>query len=337
MPSDPSTRRPASLDRVIEAFSLAPHAVQCFDPAASAGMLGNAQPRFDAQRPLLVLAPQFEVARGHLDERYPAGTAVRVLASGQVRDVALDALPGHAEAWLLPALPPEEDLRSLDGLRGVMERLFGPDGCPWDREQTAETLRPFFLEECYELVDAIDRGDHEGLREELGDVFAHLFMQTAIAQVEGRFSVEEVAAYASAKFVRRHPHVFGDEQAEGTEQLLGRWEEIKADERTARGETGAEEPGALDSVPRAAPSLQRVQAMLRRAERTAPELVTWMDPREAAAWFDGESNEENLGELLWAAVAIANGAGVDAEETLRRLANQFAAEFAEHERARRTS
>src|SRR5690606_34248986 len=107
----------------------------------------------------VVLAAQVEAARPLVRARYRPDLDARVVLDGVVSTRKAAALPLDAEAWLLPALPPEADTRSIDGLRGVMERLFGPDGCPWDKEQTHATLRPYLLEEAYELVDAIDRND----------------------------------------------------------------------------------------------------------------------------------------------------------------------------------
>ncbi|MDA1240395.1 MAG: MazG family protein, partial [Chloroflexi bacterium] len=248
-----------ALEGALRALDLPPHRLQAFDPA---------HPDFDAQRTLLVLPAQFEVARPLVRRRYPASKVARVVIDGIARETPVAALPFDATAWLLPALPPEEDRRSLEGLRRVMERLFAPDGCPWDREQTPETLRRFLIEEVYELVDAIDRGDQAGLREEIGDVLAHMFMQTALAQQSGAFTLDDVAEYANTKFVRRHPHVFGEEESGSPEALLDRWEAIKATERAEKGEAEATRPeGALDSVPRAAPALQRAQMLARRAAR----------------------------------------------------------------------
>jgi uncharacterized protein YabN with tetrapyrrole methylase and pyrophosphatase domain len=331
MPERSPTPAPTStLAIALAAFDLQPHEIQAFDPA---------YPRFDAQRPLLVLAPQFAAAREPLAGRYPADTVARALTDDGVSDVplsALDEAARHAVAWLLPALPPERDHRALAGLRGVMERLYAPDGCPWDREQTHETLRPYLLEETYELVDAIDRGDHADLEEELGDVFAHLFMQTTLAQLAGEFTVEDVVEHAVAKFVRRHPHVFGDEVADSQEALLARWAQIKESERAERAAT-TDEPvaGELDSVPRAAPALQRAQAMLRRVRRSAPGFLSPTDAPAAAGAFVAAPDDATLAALLWAVADAADAAGIDAEETLRLAANGFAERFARHEQAAR--
>ncbi len=302
-----------SLDHLARTLGIALHQVQAFDPD---------YPDFDAQRPLLVLPPQFEVARPLVRRRYPPATAARVVEDGAVRETPVAALPLDVAGWLLPALPPQEDLRSLKGLRGTMERLFGPDGCPWDREQTHETLRRFLLEETYELVDAIDRGDMPGLREEVGDVLAHMFMQTAIAQQAGTFSLEDAVEYATAKFVRRHPHVFGDEETDTPDALLTKWEQIKAQERADRGEDEAPE-GALDSVPAAAPSLQRAQALFRRAQRAglaAPDR----QPRESLL----AAVEAEQWPLALASMArLLQEADVDAEETLREVTARFTRAF----------
>ncbi|MFA7249583.1 MAG: MazG family protein [Dehalococcoidia bacterium] len=314
MASPPSAPRPApSLDALVALFGLAPHEVQVFDPA---------HPRFDATRPLIVLAPQFQAARALVRLRYAPDAGVRVARAKRLGTAAVAALPLDAEAWLLPPLRPEEDRASLAGLRGVMERLFAPDGCPWDREQTPQTLRRYLLEEAYELVDAIDRDDAAGMREELGDLFAHLFMQTALAQQAGRFSAEDVAAYAHAKFVRRHPHVFGDEEAGSTAQLLDRWEAIKSAERAQ--DADAAPQGALDSVPRAAPALQRVQSLTSRAQRAG----LGPPPEEARAVARAAVDAGDALGLLVAAIRVAEAHDVNAEETLREAAQRFSAVFA---------
>ena len=320
MPTDsgPSLAIP-SLDRLVTAFGLAPHEVQVFDPA---------RPRFDAQRPLIVLAAQAEAARPLVRRRYAPATAARVFMNGAVQVVRAATLPLDAEAWLLPALTPEEDRRSIDGLRGVMERLFGPDGCPWDREQSHASLRPYLLEEAYELVDAIDRDDMPGLREEIGDVISQMFMLTTIADLAGSFSLEDAVEYANEKFVRRHPHVFGDEVASTPEALLGKWEEIKARERAARGEAEESAPeGALDSTPAAAPSLQRAQSLIRRARRAGlAELGA--SPRDVVA---SALERQDWPAALWAVALLAGEEGFDAEETLRQTATAFTRAFRELE------
>ena len=137
-----------------------------------------------------------------------------------------------------------------------MEHLFGPDGCPWDKEQTHATLRPYLLEEAYELVDAIDRDDMPGLREEIGDILAQMFMLTTIANLDGSFTLEDAAQSANEKFVRRHPHVFGDEAASSpasAKVLNQRWDAIKAQERAAEARRALTTPSRAPSTPRRRP------------------------------------------------------------------------------------
>lgn len=309
-----------SLDPLLDLLDLPPRAVQAFDPD---------HPQFTAARPLLVLPEEFSAARAVLAGRLPADHPARAIEGGRVVVTTVAELPDEAEVWLVEPAPPESDLASIEGLRGVMERLFGPDGCPWDRQQTHESLRKFFLEEAYEAVDAIDRGDLDGLREELGDVLAHIFMQTALAQQSGAFTAEEVAGAAARKMVRRHPHVFGDEVAGSQEELLRRWDELKAEERPNGGAAGPDAPDDVyTSVPFAAPALTRAQDLLGRAQRAGH--VSAATPAEArdivAAVLNGLAPVPTvgpLGELLWAIVALARASDVDAEEALRLAATAF--------------
>ncbi len=312
-----------SLDSLLALLELPPRALQAFDPE---------HPQFSAARPLLVLPEEFDAARAVLAARLPFDHAARAVVGEEVVTTTVDALPGDASAWLIDPAPPESDLASIEGLRGVMERLFGPDGCPWDGEQTHESLRKYFLEEAYEAVDAIDRGDLDGLREELGDVLAHIFMQTALAQQSGAFTAEDVADAAARKMVRRHPHVFGDGVAGSQEELLRRWDELKAEERAedaANGEVAADD--VYSSVPLATPALTRAQDLLGRAQR-AGDAAT-IEPSEAraevAAALGALSSTppvEELGALLWSVMALARASAVDAEEALRLASTAFVAE-----------
>jgi tetrapyrrole methylase family protein/MazG family protein len=320
MSPTPSSRdRTPSLDALIAALELSPERVQAFDPQA---------PRIDAQRPLLVLPAAFEAARTLLGERYPASHPARVLQGGEPRDAEFPTLPDDAEAWLIAPLAAEQDHPSLAALRAVIERLYGPGGCPWDREQTHETLRHFLLEESYEVAEAIDAGDLGGLREELGDLLVQILMHAAMAQEAGEFTLEEVVAHASRKMVRRHPHVFGEEEAGDSAALLTRWDEIKAEERAGRGDGGVR--AALDAVPSAAPALLRAAALQGRAERAghAPPATSPAERlHEALDALDGASPdadaESRVGELLWAAVALAREREIDAESALRAAAAAF--------------
>ena len=318
-----------SLDQLLVVFGLAQRELQVLDPAHR---------HFDATRPLVVLPPQFEGARALIDDRYPREHRARLLTVAGVVEATTVELASEAQAWLIEALAPEEDVRSPNGLRAIMERLCAPDGCPWDREQTHESLRRYVIEEAYELVDAIDRGDLDGLREELGDVLMHVVMHAALAQERGEFTFEQVVEGITRKMVRRHPHIFGDEEAGSTEQLWERWDQIKAAERAeaaAAGETA--EAGALDSVPKAAPALQRAQSLQRRAVRAGAIEPSdrALDELATAVARLGDIAPPDVAEVLWAAVRLANAHDIDAEEALRERAHGFTGAFADLERRAR--
>jgi len=153
---------------------------------------------------------------------------------------------------------------SFAELVAVMARLRGPDGCPWDREQTHATLRPYLLEEAYEALEAIDVEDDGELCKELGDVLLQVVFHAQIASEEGRFDIEEVGRAIVDKLIRRHPHVFGDIDVEGADQVLQNWEQIKKQERQTEGK---EQPSLLEGIPKHLPALLRAQRIQSRAAR----------------------------------------------------------------------
>ena len=316
-----------SLDTILDAFGLAPSEVQAFDPA---------HPHVDAQRTLLVLAAQREPAAAVIAERYPPAHGVMSLTTEGVTETTTDALdPGDpAEAWLVSPLAPEQDARSLEGLRGIMERLYSPDGCPWDYDQTHESLRSYLIEESYEAIEAIDRGDLDGLREELGDILLQVFFHAVVAQASGAFTLDDIAETIVRKMVRRHPHVFGDaERGSTAEEQWTRWDAIKAAERAEAGKSG-DEDSPFASLPVALPALQRAQSVLGRATRAglgeAPSagaaLPALAAAIEALAGAPAGERDERLGALLWAAAAYARAEDVDAEGALRERTTRFIAE-----------
>ena len=311
-----------SLDAVREAFGLAAHELQAFDPA---------RPRFDAQRPLLVLPGQMAAAAARIAERYPEAHPARALIGGAARPCPARDLPRSAGAWLVAALAPHADLRAADGLRAIMARLCGPDGCPWDGAQTHESLRGALLEESYEAVEAIDRGDAGGLREELGDLLMQIVFHSTIAEATGAFTLDDVVEAVNRKLLRRHPHVFAGEKARDADAVWARWDEIKAQERAAGGGDGSP-ASALASLPRALPALQRAQTLAGRAARAGlgPPEPAPLDALDAAlralreADPSGGRRAGRLGALLWAAVRYARAHGIDAESALRERTQRFA-------------
>ena len=313
-----------SLDAILEAFGLATYQVQVLDPL---------HPVFNAQRPLLILAPQFEEALPLVGKRYPASHTAHVLFDGTVRHVSTNELPQDSEAWLIDAITYEQDIRTASALRAIMARLYGPEGCPWDGEQTHESLRSYLIEESYETVEAIDRSDLDGLREELGDLLMQIVFHTTIAETSGEFTFEDVLESINSKMLRRHPHVFAGEQVKDSSEVWTRWEAIKAQERAATG-TDNSAVSSLISVPRTLPALQRAQTLIGRVERAKgstdqPPLEALMSALQALDTDVKAPSAELFGSLLWATVRYARSLELDAESVLREQANRFIENTAE--------
>jgi len=220
-----------------------------------------------------------------------------------------------------------------ESLLDLMNRLRDPGGCPWDQQQTMADLKGYLLEEAYEVVDAIDAGDMEGLREELGDLLFQVVFLSRIAQEEGRFSVDEVLGGIVEKMVRRHPHVFGDARAETSADVLRQWEAIKKSEKN---HDAAE--SLLDGLPRSLPALLRAQRLTTKAARVG---FDWPGPREVLgkvseelgeigeALASGEAGrvEEEIGDLLFAVANLARHMGLDPETALQRANGKFVRRF----------
>ena len=216
---------------------------------------------------------------------------------------------------------------ALLDLVAVEARLRGPGGCPWDREQTHASLARHLLEEAYETLEAIDEGDPEHLREELGDLLLQVVFHAQIAADEGRFDIDAVARGITEKLVRRHPHVFAGARAETAADVIQHWEAVK------REEEGRTDP--LGGIPKALPALQLAAKLQRRAERLG---LAWPPGEEPAARLraavagalgagEGGDREAAVGELLLAAVALAQALTVDPEAALRRAAGRFSERF----------
>ena len=200
----------------------------------------------------------------------------------------------------------------LQRLVEVMDRLRSPGGCPWDAEQTHESLVKYLLEESYEFIDSVDAKDREGMREELGDVLLQVYFHSRIAQDHPTdpFSIEDVERAIADKLIRRHPHVFEGLQVSGTEEIIDNWEEIKAKEK---GRTSA-----LDGVALAQPALPLVEKLLYRAEKYKVniELTKYQSDKPAT--------EESVGEALASIIAWARDNEIDPENALRLYGRQIA-------------
>jgi tetrapyrrole methylase family protein/MazG family protein len=225
-------------------------------------------------------------------------------------------------------VPPLDGVSSFEGLQETVARLRAPGGCPWDREQTHESLRSSLLEEAYETVAAIEAGDTAGLQEELGDLLLQVLIHAQIASEEGEFNAASVVSGIDAKLKHRHPHVFGDLVVSGSEDVLRNWERSKRDEK-------GEKASVLDGVPVAMPALQQADAYSRRAARVG---FDWSDPRgvgdkvrEEMAELEeartADEREKELGDLLFAIVNWGRWLKVDAESALRRANARFASRF----------
>jgi len=241
----------------------------------------------------------------------------------------------------LPAQGAEPGERPYAGGVGaifdIARRLRAPDGCPWDREQTHRSLRPYLLEEAYELLEVIDRDlDDAKLREELGDVLLQVAMHAAIAEEQGRFDAVAVSEGAAAKMVARHPHVFGDEQVADAEAVLRNWERRKAEEAARLGRA-AETP--LDRVPASLPALAWTYNMQKRAARVGFDVDTpagsaaalealAVEARRGAETGDPEAAARAVGDLLQAAVALARKLSVNPEDALRAAGQRYRDRFA---------
>ena len=224
------------------------------------------------------------------------------------------------------------DGQSLSKLVDVMRTLLSPEGCPWDREQTLESLRPYVIEEAHEVVDAIDEGDPEHLREELGDLLLQVVFQAELAEKKNWFGIDGVVDAICEKLVRRHPWVFDDEKVDDSSGALNSWEAIKAKEKTKKTE------GALSGVPVALPALLRA---MRVGEKAAAVGYDWPDaggPRskideelaeldEAVASGDQAAMEGELGDVLFALVTFGRHKAIDPEAALRGTLARFSERF----------
>jgi MazG family protein len=220
---------------------------------------------------------------------------------------------------------------SFSSLVEVMERLLGPDGCPWDREQSFASLKSYLLEEAHEVLEAIDAGDAPHHREELGDLLFQVVFQAALARTQRGFDVDDVVASIRDKLIRRHPHIFGDVRIGSAAEQVRVWEKIKAEERAEKGERG----GALDGVPRALPALQRAWRLGEKAgavgfDWTSADAVLDKVREELFELNDARDRSESIremGDLLFALSQLARHLGFDPEDALRLANARFCKRF----------
>ncbi len=221
--------------------------------------------------------------------------------------------------------------KNLEELIAVISKLRAPDGCPWDREQTHQTLRPNMLEEAYEAVDAIDENDMNHLREELGDVLLQVLLHSQIASERGDFDIEAVAKELKEKLIHRHPHVFGTTHVKNAAEVKKNWDMLKAEEKTER-------KSAMDGISRSQAALMSAQKISKRAVKQGFE---WPDEdslyeclyseieefKEAEKEGERLHMEEEFGDILFAAVNLARWNKIDAEQALLKANKKFEKRF----------
>jgi MazG family protein len=203
----------------------------------------------------------------------------------------------------------------IDELRQTMARLRAPDGCPWDREQTHQTLARCLIDECSELLDTIDRNDIPHMREELGDVLIQVVFHAQLAAERGDFNFDDVARDINAKLVRRHPHVFGTGRADNSAEVIEVWEKVKAAEKAAQG--GPAAPGIFKAMPPRLPALMFAEAVAKRIEKDALPAEGIVDRAHIARLATGLT-EDSAGQLLYGLAAACRSAGIDPEMALRK-------------------
>lgn len=226
----------------------------------------------------------------------------------------------------------------FDTLLEIMARLRGPAGCPWDREQTHASLKPFLVEETYEVLEAIETGEALGMTEELGDLLFQVVFHARVAEERGEFTIADVLRHLVDKMIRRHPHVFANTAVETPREALAQWEALKQHEAAARGRRRS----VIDGVPRAMPALGRAQRTQAKAGRVGfdwPDArAAWVKVREeideageAIAAGDSARIREELGDVLFSLVNVARLASIDAEDVMHGATEKFRRRFTEME------
>jgi tetrapyrrole methylase family protein/MazG family protein len=220
----------------------------------------------------------------------------------------------------------------------IQARLRAPGGCPWDREQTHQTLKTYLIEEAYEVLDALEHGSPQELTEELGDLLLQVLFHADIAREAGHFDIGDVITAIQDKMIRRHPHVFGNVKAETPDQVLKNWAQLKAEEKKKAAPATKTQPSALDGVPRSLPALLEAHQLTKKAAQVGFDWETvegifeklheeTFELREALSERDRHRREEEVGDLLFVAVNLARFLGFDPEVALKNSNAKFKSRF----------
>lgn len=296
--------------QLVDAEALAQQHYPLTNPSAPTLIAGVRQAGLPAIRQLLLQA-------------YEPAHAVTLVGEAPLT-LPLERLDGTLAGSML-YVPPRSTPGSYEALQNICAQLRAPDGCPWDRELTWDTLRPFLLEETHELLAALDAGDPRKVMEEQGDLLLQIALQAQIATENGNYRFPDVIAHIVTKLIRRHPHVFGEVPVSGTDEVLANWEAIKAAERAANGEKRS----PLAGVPAGLPALAQAESYLDRMSRLRPATPPTAPWQALAGLRPGERLTPGvLGQALFDLVDWALARGVAAESALREANARFAAQVA---------
>jgi len=301
-------------------------------------------PFFPASVPVLIsnLRPGLEAndLKLTLMNNYPDEYPVKLIHNAGLPDELVEEIPLYQidqslHTGLMSTLyvPARESGRAFEDFQQIIARLRAPDGCPWDREQTHLTLRPYLLQESYEVLEALDEENPEHLKEELGDLLLQIVLHTQIATEEQNFNMTDLLATISEKLIRRHPHVFQDIQVDSVENVLSNWEQIKAEERKSNGQ---ERKSMLDGIPNALPALTQADQIQQRAKRVGFDWKT-IEPviakiheelKELEEASSDADRQSEAGDLLFAVVNLVRWLEIDPEMALRETNSRFRKRFA---------
>ncbi len=329
------------LEPVCSALGMDPHPKLVLTD--SLYLAGLEIPFFPVSSPALIsnLRPGMEVSdlKLTLMNNYPDDYPVKLIHNAGLPDELVEEIPLHQIDQSLHTglmstlyLPARENGRAFEDFQQIIARLRAPDGCPWDKKQTHLSLRPYLLEECYEVLEALDEEDPEHLMEELGDLLLQIVLHAQIATEEQNFNMTDIISAISEKIVRRHPHVFTELQVDSVEGVLSNWEQIKADERKNKGE---ERKGMLDGIPAALPALTQAEQIQRRVKRVG---FDWKTIEPVAAKIHEELQElkeadtperkqSEAGDVLFAVVNLVRWLEIDPEVALRETNSRFRKRF----------